>query len=424
MLLGDLDSNLSDALFHAATQPCSHPAMQPSSHAATQPCSHAAKQRVAILLQASRLVQRAMRDPKLSKAASHQSVSWQISRSDKKTKREAIFSGFSWHTDNRTCFRECMAVFRAERKIQRKSAIAWNDTRFLADGIFLKWRWKVKYITGYNWFRRILAGKFKESKRKAWLLRGHRESFDPHLVAQGVGLRKMMKRGVVARGGCRGSSREAVTLLPKRAKKAEGPVCPRDAQELPMLKVDEGGSLEPAVGVEAGVPAAGAHVAEGAVAVNGTRNVVVDSVSVGEWEGETGQILAIVVKSLRAVAARTRDRNLARRLASNSLGTRIAMELVRGMVRRTAEGAVAVNGTRNVVVDSVPVSEWEGEMRQIRAIVVKTLRAVAARTEDRNLAKRLASKPLATRIAMELVTGMVRRTEVCSGGESPSELSR
>ena len=277
-----------------------------------------------------------MANPKLSKAASYQRLSWQTSRSDKKTKGEAIFSGFSWHTDDRTCFRKCMAVFRAEHKIQTKWAIAWNDTRFLADGIFLKWRWKVKYITGYNWFRRILAGKFKESKRKAWLLRGHRESFDPHLVAQGVGLRKMMKRGVVARGGCRGSSREAVTLLPKRAKKAEGPVCPRDAQELPMLKVDEGGSLEPAVGVEAGVPAAGAHVAEGAVEVNGTRNAAVDSLLVGDWAGEMREILAVVAKSLRDVATRTEERKLGTRIASRKLAIKEAghKELVKGMPRR------------------------------------------------------------------------------------------
>ena len=223
----------------------------------------------------------------------------------KKTKGGAFFSGFSWHTKDPTCLLKCMAVFRAEQKSQMKRAIAWHETKFLADGVFLKWRAKGQHGTAYNWFARVLAGKLKESEWQAWLVRGHRESFDPHVVAKGVGLAPYgVKEDEAASAhvapefdretarrwrGCHARSREAATSLPKRSKKAEGPLCSRDAHELPMRKV------------EAGLPAVGAHVAEGAVAVNAPRNAVVDSVLVGDWAGEA-RILAIVAKALRDVA--------------------------------------------------------------------------------------------------------------------------
>ena len=100
------------------------------------------------------------------------------------------WGGFSWHTADPTCLHKSVAVFREEHASKKKRAIDWDETRFLADGIFLKWHAKAQFKNAYDWFARVLYGKLTDSEWHAWVVRGHRDGFDPDVAAKGAAPRR------------------------------------------------------------------------------------------------------------------------------------------------------------------------------------------------------------------------------------------
>ena len=97
-------------------------------------------------------------------------------------KDNALFGGFSWHTDERKILSEAKPIV-AQAAHSRQCAAEFQNVLWLDDGVYLPWKKPAKYELGYLWFLRLIGELAHEKGNSSrWLVVGHKGGFDPQTV--------------------------------------------------------------------------------------------------------------------------------------------------------------------------------------------------------------------------------------------------
>ena len=105
-----------------------------------------------------------------------------------KSKKEAsslektiVCRAFSWHSIDPEVVEKARSRF-AGAKQNRLLTVAWEDVRWLDEGVYVPWKEPATYNAAYLWFRRVVGHLVpQQGNTKKWCVLAHAVEYDPSL---------------------------------------------------------------------------------------------------------------------------------------------------------------------------------------------------------------------------------------------------